>query len=636
MQRNYSLLVVVSIVILGAQAIAAGKYNVAAIPEGLRKGFDAVVREQSITLVIKKNEQARYTVRRAVTVFRQSERDQGVLQLNYDRFTTIDDLDGRIYDAEGEKVRDLEKQDVRDFSAIEDFSLYEDSRVRVASLFHNQYPYTVEYVYSLDFEISLGWPPWYAQWSLIPVEHSRCEVLTPPGYALRYWCNRDTVMPAISRGAKQDSYVWEANNLQGIPKDQGNEDFEDMTTVVRFAPHSIDVDGWTGTMKSWKEFGQWFHGLRKGRDILPAKASIEAKASVEAINDPKEKVRKLYRLLQEKTRYVNVTLGIGGWQPFDARFVYEHGYGDCKALSNYMVSMLGAIGIQAFPVLIRNGYYRYPMIEEFPSNQFNHVIVCAPLQSDTMWLECTSQSKPPGFIGSTNENRPALMITPEGGIVVHTPRSTSQQNVQRTRCTVALQPNGAAVAKVGFTVTGNQQDDVRGSLHRASPEERERWAMGMVQTPNSRLESMHIEGMEEQDPEMRVSLSLSSPKFASLAGTRLFLKPNVLNRGITAPPKAKQRLSPIRFRYAYLDEDSVLYTIPATHRLENVPKPVSISTSFGKFQARSEVVGDSILVYVRTLEVTDPSIPADLYEEYRIFFQEIQKSDNAQVVLVKK
>jgi hypothetical protein len=75
---------------------------------------------------------------------------------------------------------------------------------------------------------------------------------------------------------------------------------------------------------------------------------------VKGFDDPVEKVRTLYNYMQQRTRYVSIQVGIGGWQPFLASVVDEKGYGDCKALAHYMKSILDAVGIRSVYTLVMN------------------------------------------------------------------------------------------------------------------------------------------------------------------------------------------------------------------------------------------------------------------------------------------
>ena len=98
-------------------------------------------------------------------------------------------------------------------------------------------------------------------------------------------------------------------------------------------------------------------------------------------------------------RYVSIQLGIGGFKPSAAKFVDEKKYGDCKALTNYMKNLLSVVGIASYPALINAGYNKYPADTRFPSDPFNHVILCVPMEKDTVWLECTSNNAKAGFFG---------------------------------------------------------------------------------------------------------------------------------------------------------------------------------------------------------------------------------------------
>ena len=616
------------------------EYAVKNIPAALLVDADAVVRTAVTHFEIKKVLRSFLKIKRAVTIFKSDKRDYGCLYIPYDKFTNINNLDGALFDVDGEKIRGLESTDIKDISSFDGSALISDERMKIVELYNDRYPYTVEFTYEIEYEQNLNWPDWSSQETLDAVEQSRFEVALPAGDTLQHWCSSDTVKPVLSYYGSLDGdkkkFVWEARNLPKLLKDVVGDDNEDFSTVVHIAPTLFEIDHYAGDMRTWRDFGKWDYSLLKDRDILPESVQKEIRSLIQPSDSIRTKISKLYRYMQDHTRYISIQLGIGGWQPFDAAYVHEHGYGDCKALSNYMVALLKTAGITAYSVLIRPGDYRYTFNESFPSNQFTHVIVCVPFQKDTVWLECTDSSIPAGHLGFFTEHRGALLISPEGGFVVHTPRSTPEQNSQISQATVVLTSAGNAGVSCTTQRTGDQADYIRFAMDKVSPRDRERWILKTLDIPTANLNKYSIDGLETRSPEILLNLELDLPRFASFSGDRIFFKTNLLNRYTSIPHKIERRLSPLRYEYPYLDRDSIVYKLPQGYVIETLPPEVRLTTSFSSFIARTVLLGDSIVVYTRSLQIHEYVIPADHYAEYRKFWSDVVSADRAQVVLVRK
>ncbi|MBU0558324.1 MAG: DUF3857 domain-containing protein [Bacteroidetes bacterium] len=610
-------------------------YNVSNIPVGLRNKAGTVVRKKIIQFEIVNDNTAILKETRAVTIFRKDDINHGQLILWYDKFREVEELEGTIYNSKGEEIRELENREIYDYSAFGEYNLYDDARVKLAELYHNIFPYTVEFKYEVTYDGFLNWPTWVSQETIAPVELSSFKVILKNEQELRYWCNKDSVSPVISYSEDGKVFTWEANNLAELEKDAVNEDLEEVSTVVRIAPSKFELEGYSGDMYSWEKFGLWFYNLSEEKAALHESAHNKIKSIINPVDDDYTKVKKLYKYLQSHTRYISVQLGIGGWQPFDAKYVSERGYGDCKALTNYMHSILKTVNIQSFPVLIKSGSYRYTFINEFPSNQFNHVILCVPLQNDTVWLECTSQSIPFGKISSSNENRNALMITKNGGIVVKTPISSAVNNSQYRKADVIIKSAGNADANVVITWFGNQQVNVRNILEGASPKDQENWILKKIDAPNTTLESHTLSGMSDDDLPVKLSLAFELNRYATTTGNRLFFKPNLMERKSYIPKDVKKRLSPIRYSFPYCDIDSVYYTIPSDYSIESLPAEVNLQYSFGEFICITEAVENNKILFTRKLSITEYEFSADNYPEYRAFMSGIVKSDRSQVILKK-
>ena len=612
-------------------------FRVASVDPLLIAGADAVVRLELLHFEVHNPGEATRRVRRVVTVFGPDGRSAGELYISYDgRLRRLQKLTGQIRDSSGSVLRKLGKADQEDESAVSGYSLYEDTRVRVARLYHHAYPYTVEFEYEIRHDGLISWPTWYPQEAGMPLVYGRFDLVTPADAEVRYQARGATLEPVVSQQGTRKTLRWEVSNAAAMPIESFGPAWQDQVTAVHTAPATFEIEGAWGDMRSWQGFGAWYHALNAGRTALPADARRDVQQLTAGISDNRERARRLNAYLQERTRYVSVQLGLGGWQSFDAGYVHERGYGDCKALTTYMRALLDEAGIQSFPALIRAGHQAPDVLTDFPSNQFNHVVLYVDLgDGEGIWLENTSQSVPFGHLGTFAEDRHALLVTPEGGELVRTPRTRADENQQVRVSRIQLTASGDATAVVETHYTGNQQDRIRQPLANRSGRERTEWLVERIGLPSFDLVSVDFSEIDARALSVTVPMELRVSRYASSSGARLFVPVNLLERWTAVPPPMEQRTQRVEyFAYAFADADTTRFELPAGFTIEAVPDPVEVEAPFGRYAASVEVGPAGSMTYYRRIEITEPSLPAEQYGAFRDFMAQIVQADRAQVVLV--
>jgi transglutaminase-like putative cysteine protease len=617
----------------GRDDLPAGTYLASTISPVLSIGATAVIRYDSRTFVVEDLRTARLTVHSVATILAPEGRHLGELVLPYDAFVEIENLDGRILDEQGEEIRSLEERDIKDGPATSGISLYDDNRVRVAVLFHNTYPYTIEYTYELRYAGYIGWPSWSPEDERGGVEYARFEVVLPEGEQLR-WTGNGSAMPETSMVRGKKRYVWECRLLPAVVTEPLGPASIDQRPRVRIAPTKFEIEQTTGDFSSWKSFGVWYGMLQANRQKLPREAEEAVEVLTRDVVGRRSRIKTLYGYLQSTTRYVSIQLGIGGWQPFDAEYVWKRKYGDCKALVNFMRALLEINGIVSYPVLIKHGDRLRGFIDGFPSNQFNHVVLCVPDGADTIWLECTSPTIPFDHLGSGSEGRVGLMITPEGGLLVHTPESRASQNRQTRIARVDLNQSGDGIANISTVYSGDQQDDIRGALISATPNERNDWLRNLIDVPVFEVRDADFSGVTSGQLDIRVDVHLSLPRYATRAGKRLMFQPNLMERRTFVPEPVAVREQPVLLRYPYRDVDSVTFGIPGGFVVEALPKAVTLNSEFGHFHSSVTQVAPRELLFTRLLEISIADIAPGRYGEYRSFLEDVVRTDRAVAVLV--
>lgn len=372
--------------------------------------------------------------------------DHGHYSIDIDQFTKIEDFEARIIDpGNGKTIRKIRTKDLKDRATIGEGSVFEDSRIKYFTLENIPVPLRVEVALTLKKTGNFNLPKWYPNsYYFQQVKSSTLEVSYPESIGLRYKEEKLSGSAASGILPGWRKLRWEAHELP--PLDKNEKDAE--LPFVALAPLKFAMEGYAATMDSWKSFGSWFNVLNVGRDELPEEMKTQVRELTAGVTDNFEKINILYKYLQKNYRYVSIQLGIGGWMSMKASEVVAMKYGDCKGLSMLMKSLLKEVGIPADYTLVLAGKDKDPIDEDFPSNQFNHVILRVPLPTDTLWLECTSSTLPPGYLGSFTKDRPVLVITESGGQLDRTPSyADSRYHQAKVSLQVDLMESGDAGIK---------------------------------------------------------------------------------------------------------------------------------------------------------------------------------------------
>jgi hypothetical protein len=285
---KYILLFFMSFLSINA-GFAQDTYDASLIPSALLARANATIRNEETIVDMQSPNEVNYTVNKAITILNKNGDNSARLVLFYDKSTFIKNVKGEIYNEFGKLVGKFSQSDFRDESAVQGFSLFEDSRVKYYSPSVNTYPYTVVFHYEIKFKQNLIIPDWIPKSANdVSVEKSSYTFISKPSDEFRIHTQNYTDNPKDNSNEKQKILVWKVNNLVGIKPEPYSPDKETYLTNVKIAPKHFSYFNYKGDYTNWEELGKWtYDNLLKGRNIVPPATVQLIKDLVK--NEPNEK-----------------------------------------------------------------------------------------------------------------------------------------------------------------------------------------------------------------------------------------------------------------------------------------------------------------------------------------------------------
>lgn len=629
------LFILASICFAALQIKANGiKYPAFTIADTLTHNARSVVRDYETTHSIESLTRTKTTEHIVITVLNEKGKKHAWQSFGYDNNSKITRAEYYIYNSLGKLIDKVNKKGLQDISYDPYGTTYSDTRLLIAQPISTKYPYTVEYYVEYTNEETYSTPNWFPfQRYYQSIENSSYHLNVASGINVNI---NEQNLEAFNVKTEHDNnmYSWSLSNFHALKSEPFSPFYEQLHPFVEIVTNSFIYEKHAGSYNSWEEIGSFYHTLYSELAWLPDDRIQEVLALTSNMESDYDKVMALYKYMQSHTRYISIQVGIGGIQPIAANIVSETGYGDCKALSNYMLALLKAVNINSHIAIVEAGKYEYYFNPEFVKHHGNHAILCVPLENDTVWLECTSQTMPFNYLGDFTDNRDVLLITDKGGKLAKTPVSDMHKNKISRKGVVYLSADGHCTTELKSVYTGLEYDE----MHAIAVDDFEEQKKALYENydfNNAKIDSFSLEIIEQPHIRLNERLHLKVENFASKSNSRLFLPLNYADPFTYVPREISNRKWDIHKKYSASYSDTIQYILPDEYTIEVLPEDKKIESKYGNYTL--EITYDeNTLFYIRNFSHNAGVYPAHEYESFIEFYKQIKKNEQLMAVLKLK
>lgn len=540
-------------------------------------------------------------------------------------------LEAVIFNSNNKVVRSIKKKDITTRSRISEVSFFDDHLIKSFNLYWNEYPYRIRYSYrkvDSDFIYAAWWYPIIAY--DLPHIKSTLTFTCPIDFEFKSESNYRFERSKV-QSAELIKYEWKLSNSLIDKAEDGSANLRKILPFVLIAPKNFNYSV-AGSLESWDSYGDWVYKLNASKLGLTFSEQRTVDRLLENVSDTIQKIKVLYEHMQRNTKYVNVSIDEGGLEPYPASYVCYNKYGDCKALTVYMMALLKYAGINSHYCLVNAGVGASEIIEAVPGPQFNHVILAVPLERDTIWLENTNQILPFGYLGTFTQNKKSLWVSETESRLVFTPKMSLSDFREDKKFTFQLDSDGSGSLNVKEEFGGSKFEHFLKYLD--SSESLEDEVRKYSKVTSGILDSVHIQLSDSNRYKIQLhSIYKCNNQIRNIGAFRALTPPKIVlpefsTKEFRNYPYVLNIPFNKKIQTHYYIEDIEKYTV-------EIPPKKLIQSKFGEFMIEYFISNDNEVSVSQNLILYSQEIKTHEYSSFIGFLNQIEFIQNKSSFLLR-
>jgi transglutaminase-like putative cysteine protease len=323
-----------------------------------------------------------------------------------------------------------------------------------------------------------------------PVHRLRFRLMWPEGRPLHRSTQRSDVEPVVTQLGGESELVWDLQDVPSVIFDDDTPEWFDPIPRVQLSEFG-----------TWGDVIKWASPLFRVDEPLSPSLTRQIESWKAASSDPARRLVEATRFVQDDVRYLGIELGPYSHLPNEPSTVYERRFGDCKDKALLLVTILTALGIEAYPALVNTESQQALDVWQPSPFAFNHCIAQVILEGETYWIDATISLQRGGLEQYYNPSYArALVVRSDTRELTTIPPPTSDRPTIEVTSLYALDGDGpSAVLDVVTTYRGPEADEVRYRLTQHSRAEVGRFFLNYYALTDPSIEADGLPSIED-DP----------------------------------------------------------------------------------------------------------------------------------------